>query len=75
MHINGWLRLWILASFVWALVIGLYTFFVLTSLDNPPDGDLLRTMALVWSVSSGALLAVGYGFAWVVRGFRRAGVR
>ena len=69
MHINGWQRLWLFASILWAVVIlalsGILQF----------DGDHLSARMVLlllrlWLVPVAAVYALGSGLAWVARGFR-----
>jgi len=70
MHINGWQRLWLLASILWAVVI-LALSGILQS-----DGDLavlsadaVLLVARLWIVPVAAVYALGFGLSWVGRGF------
>ena len=71
MHMNGWQRLWLLASTLWAVVIlalaGMLQF----------DGDrnvLSANEALfvvrLWIVPVAAVYGFGLSLAWVRRGFQ-----
>lgn len=67
MTTNGWQRLWLFASILWAVVI--------LALAGRFQSDLGWTMqsALVvvrlWIVPVAAVYAVGLGLAWAMRGF------
>ena len=71
MRINGWQRLWLLASILWAVVI-----LALAGILQP-DGDQTvqsanEAMFLVrlWVVPVAAVYGFGLGLAWVRRGFQ-----
>ena len=71
MRINGWQRLWLLASILWAVVI-----LVLAGILQS-DGDQILPIANVtlfvvrlWLVPVGAVYGLGLGLAWVRRGFQ-----
>ena len=63
--LNGWQRLWLLASILWAVVM--------LGLAGMPDrGWTMQSALLVvrlWIVPVGAVYALGVGLAWVMRGF------
>lgn len=69
MHINGWQRLWLLASILWAVVI-------LALAGILPNGDLAVPSAnmvfvvRLWLVPVAAVYVFGLGLAWVRRGFQ-----
>lgn len=67
MPINGWQRLWLLASILWAVVI-----LVLSGILQS-DGDQTVQSALfvvrLWIVPVAAVYGFGLGLAWVRRGF------
>jgi hypothetical protein len=63
--LNGWQRLWLLASILWAVV-------VLTLAGMPDRGWTLQSALLVvrlWIVPVGSVYALGLGLTWVMRGF------
>ena len=71
MRINGWQRLWLLASILWAVVI-----LALAGILQV-DGDqtvLSATEALfvvrLWIVPVAAVYGFGFGLAWVRLGFQ-----
>ena len=71
MRINGWQRLWLLTSILWAVVI-LALAGILQS-----DGDLAVPSAKeallvvrLWIVPVAAVYGFGLGLAWVRRGFQ-----
>ena len=66
MHVNGWQRLWLLASILWAVVL-LALSGILQS-DGPTTNEALFVVRL-WIVPVVAVYGVGFGLAWVRRGF------
>ena len=64
--LNGWQRLWLLASILWAVVV--------LALAGTPDHGWTMQSALVvarlWIVPVAALSALGLGLVWIMRGFR-----
>jgi hypothetical protein len=69
MRINGWQRLWLLASIVWAVVI--------LSLAGQFDGDetvpsanAVLFVVRLWIVPVAAVYGFGLGLGWVRRGFQ-----
>jgi hypothetical protein len=62
--LNGWQRLWLLASIVWAVAL---------TLAGTPDRGWSMPDALLlvrlWIVPVAAVYALGAGLAWVMRGF------
>jgi hypothetical protein len=67
MRINGWQRLWLLASVLWAVVI-LALSGMLRS-DGPTPNEALLVVRL-WIVPITAVYGFGLGLAWVRRGFQ-----
>ena len=66
MTLNGWQRLWLLASILWAVVI--------LALAGMPDlGWTMQSVLFVvrlWIVPMVAVYVFGLGFTWVMRGFQ-----
>jgi hypothetical protein len=67
MRINGWQRLWLLASILWAVVI-LALAGILQS-DVPSANEAMLVVRL-WLVPVAAVYGLGLGLAWVRRGFQ-----
>ena len=67
MRINGWHRLWLLASILWAVVI-LALSGILQS-DGSTANDVLLVVRL-WIVPITTVYGFGLGLAWVRRGFQ-----
>ena len=71
MHINGWQRLWLLASILWAVVI-----LALAGIFQPhgdqvvPGANMVLFLVRLWIVPVVAVYAFGRGLAWVRRGFQ-----
>ena len=63
--LNGWQRLWLLASILWAVVV--------LALAGIPERSWTMQSALfavrLWVVPVAAVYAFGFGLAWVMRGF------
>jgi hypothetical protein len=69
MRINGWQRLWLLASILWAVVI-LALAGILQSGDQPaPNANEALLVVRLWIVPVAAVYGFGLGLAWVRRGF------
>ena len=64
--LNGWQRLWLVASILWAVVV--------LALAGTPDRGWTMQSALfvvrLWIVPVLALYGFGLGLAWVRRGFQ-----
>lgn len=69
MRINGWHRLWLVASLAWLCIIAFYTYFAAVAAPLGWEGDVVRSAALIWVISSLAGLVIGYGVAWAIKGF------
>jgi hypothetical protein len=71
MRINGWQRLWLLASIVWAVVILVLAGILPFDGDRtvPSANEALFVMRL-WIVPVAAVYGFGLGLAWVRRGFQ-----
>ena len=67
MRINGWQRVWLLASILWAVVI-LALSGILQS-GGPTANEALFVVRL-WIVPITAVYAFSLGLAWVRRGFQ-----
>jgi hypothetical protein len=70
-RINGWQRLWLVASILWAVVI------LVLAGDFQSDGDQTVPSAnaalfvvRLWIVPVGVVYGFGLGLAWVRRGFQ-----
>ena len=71
MRINGWHRLWLVASILWAIVIVLLAG-ILQSHGGQiiPSADTALLVARLWIVPVAAVYGLGLGLAWVRRGFQ-----
>ena len=71
MHINGWQRLWLLASVLWAVVILTLAGSFQSSGDQVGPGAHMVLFAVrLWILPVAAVYAFGLGLAWVRRGFQ-----
>jgi len=68
MRFNGWQRLWLLASILWAVVI-LVLAGILQSDGARTSANVLFVVRL-WIVPVSAVYGFGLGLAWVRRGFQ-----
>ena len=68
MRINGWQRLWLLASILWAVVILALSGILQSGGDQTANVALL--VIRLWLVPVAAVYALGFGLAWVRRGFQ-----
>ena len=64
MRINGWQRLWLLASILWAVVI--------LVLAGVPSANEALFVVRLWIVPVAAVYGFGLSLAWVRRGFQVA---
>ena len=70
MRMNGWQRLWLLASIFWAAVIlALAGFLQSDGHRTIPIANVLFVVRL-WIVPVSAVYGFGLGLAWVRRGFQ-----
>ena len=69
MRINGWQRLWVLASILWAVVI-LELAGVLHSDGDQTGPSNVALLVRLWIVPVAAVYGFGLGLAWVRRGFQ-----
>ena len=71
MHINGWQRLWLLASILWAVVILLLAGILQPAGDHMvPTASEAALVVRLWIVPVAAIYALGLGLNWVRRGFQ-----
>jgi hypothetical protein len=71
MHINGWQRLWLVASILWAVVIVLVSGILQSGGGQTiPGADAASLVVRLWVVPVAAVYALGLGLAWVRRGFQ-----
>jgi hypothetical protein len=71
MRINGWQRLWLVASMLWAVVV-LSLAGILRSDGDPavPSANVALFVVRLWIVPVAAIYGFGRGLAWVRRGFQ-----
>ena len=71
MHINGWQRLWLVASMLWAVVIlALTGMFQFDGDQAVPSATMVLFVVRLWIVPVAAVYGFGLGLAWVRRGFQ-----
>jgi hypothetical protein len=70
MRINGWQRLWLLASILWAVVILVLAGILPFESATAPTATEALFVARLWIVPVVAVYGFGLGLAWVRRGFR-----
>ena len=71
MRINGWQRLWLLASILWAVVIlALAGIFQFDGDQTVPSANEALFVVRLWIVPVAAVYGFGLGLAWVRRGFQ-----
>ena len=71
MRINGWQRLWLLASILWAVVILVLAGSLRFDGDQAvPSANEALFVARLWIVPVAAVYGFGLGLAWVRRGFQ-----
>ena len=68
MTLNGWQRLWLLASILWAVVILLLAGILQHNRDQTVQDALF--VVRLWIVPVVTVYGFGLGLAWVRRGFR-----
>jgi len=71
MRINGWQRLWLVASILWAVVILLLGGILQSDGDETvPSANAALFVGRLWIVPVAAVYGFGLGLAWVRRGFQ-----
>jgi hypothetical protein len=71
MPINGWQRLWLLASILWAVAILAVSGILQSDGDHAiPSANMVLFVVRLWIVPVVAVYALGLGLAWVGRGFQ-----
>ena len=71
MRMNGWHRLWLLASSLWAVVILALAGILQFDGDQAvPSANMVRFLVRLWIVPVAAVYGFGLGLAWVRRGFQ-----
>ena len=70
MRMNGWRRLWLFASILWAVaLLALAGIVRLNGNQTLPSADEALFVMRLWIVPVAAVYGFGLGFAWVRRGF------
>jgi hypothetical protein len=71
MRINGWQRLWLLASILWAVVILVLAGILQSDGDQTvPSANGALFLVRLWIVPVAAVYGFGLGLDWVRRGFQ-----
>ena len=71
MRINGWQRLWLLASILWAVVVLLLAGILQSDGDQTvPSANVVLFVVRLWIMPVAAVYACGLSLDWVMRGFR-----
>jgi hypothetical protein len=71
MRINGWQRLWLLASILWAVVVLLLVGILQSDGDQTvPSANVALFLVRLWIVPVASVYGFGLGLAWVRRGFQ-----
>ena len=71
MRLNGWQRLWLLASILWAVVILLLAGILQSDGDQTlPSANVALFVVRLWIVPVAAIYGFVLGLAWVRRGFQ-----
>jgi len=71
MRINGWQRLWLVASILWAaVVLSLAGIVRSDGAQAVPSANVALFVVRLWLVPVAAIYGVGLGLAWVRRGFQ-----
>lgn len=71
MLINGWQRLWLLASILWAVVILVLAGILQSDGDlTVPSANVVLFLVRLWIVPVSAVYGFGLGIGWVRRGFQ-----
>ena len=70
MRINGWQRLWLLASILWAVVILVLAGILQSDGDQTVPSANVALLVRLWIVPVAAVYGFGLGLAWVRRGFQ-----
>ena len=71
MRINGWQRLWLVASILWAaVVLSLAGILRSDGAQAVPSANVALFVVRLWLVPVAAIYGVGLGLAWVRRGFQ-----
>ena len=70
MRINGWQRLWLLASILWAVVILALAGILQFGNQIVPSAKEAMLVLRLWTVPVAAVYGLGLGLASVRRGFQ-----
>ena len=71
MRINGWQRLWLLASILWAVVILVLAGILRSDGDQAiKSANVTLFVVRLWIMPVAAVYGFGLGLAWVRRGFQ-----
>jgi hypothetical protein len=70
MRVNGWQRLWLVASILWAVVLLLAGILQSDGDQTVPSANGALFVVRLWIVPVAAVYVFGLGLAWVRRGFQ-----
>ena len=69
-RLSGWLRMWILASALWAVVVLVLAGKFQSGDPAVPEIDKTLFALRLWIMPVAAIYGLGLGLAWVRRGFQ-----
>ena len=69
-RLSGWLRMWILASALWAVVVLIFAGRFQSGDQAVPEIDMTLLALRLWIMPVAAMYGLGLGLDWVRRGFQ-----
>jgi hypothetical protein len=70
-NLNGWQRLWVVASLAMLLIMFLNGAFSNMPSDASEERMFVFNILLGWLFMAGFIYGLGWSIAWVIRGFRK----